>query len=156
MNYERLLTTTVGFDNILRTLDQLSANTELRTTGYPPYNIKRLGKDSDARYVIELAVAGFTADEIDIEQQEQRLKITGRNTLGKLTEDGIDIQYVHRGIAERDFERVFTLAEHVEVESAELVNGLLKVTLLRNLPEEKKPKKIIIGGAKKDAKLLTE
>jgi molecular chaperone IbpA len=151
--YGKILPNTIGFDSIFKTLDQLTSNTTIRTPGYPPYNIKRVQEN---KYMIEVAVAGFSPEQIDIELQEQVLTIKGINTVDSLTTDGVDITYLHKGIAERDFVRTFNLAEHVEVTNAELVNGMLKISLERVLPEEKKPRKIAISSFTKDSKLLTE
>jgi molecular chaperone IbpA len=150
--WSRVLPTTIGFDSIFKTLDTIAANTAIRTPTYPPYNIKKV---SDSKYMLELAVAGFSHYELDIQLQENVLSVTGNRTLGTLIEDGVEITYLHKGIAERDFTHKFSLAEHVEVIDAELINGMLKITLARVIPEEKKPKKIPISHVS-DKKLLVE
>ena len=125
----------VGFDRMFHTLDE-QVNRGYNVPSYPPYNIIKL---DELRHVIEVAVAGFTKDDIDITLQEGKLSIVGEHNQN-INEDNI----VYKGIAERNFERSFTLAETVVVKSAELENGVLKVYLENKLPEEKKPKKIDI------------
>jgi molecular chaperone IbpA len=107
-------------------------------TGYPPYNISR---DDEDVYEITLALAGFRRDDIDIELEDGTLKITGKSEV--LDQDGRE--YLHKGIAERNFVRTFKLAEYVEVQSAKLEDGILRVTLVRNIPDALKPQKIKIS-----------
>lgn len=121
------------FDDLLRATSQTSSN-------YPPYNII---KNDDDRYTIEVAVAGFKAGEVDVEVEKNQLIIQGR----QLSEDP-EPQYVHRGISARSFVRQFTLADHVEVKSATVQDGILTVCLERIIPEEQKPKKIAITYTK--------
>ena len=125
----------VGFDRMFNTLDE-QVNRGYNVPSYPPYNIIKL---DELRHVIEIAVAGFTKADIDITLQEGKLSIVGEHTQN-INEDNI----VYKGIAERNFERTFTLADTVVVQSAELEHGVLKVYLENILPEEKKPKKISI------------
>ena len=125
----------VGFDRMFHTLDE-QVNRGYNVPSYPPYNIIKL---DELRHVIEVAVAGFTKDDIDITLQEGKLSIVGEHNQN-IKEDNI----VYKGIAERNFERTFTLADTVVVQSAELEHGVLKVYLENILPEEKKPKKISI------------
>jgi molecular chaperone IbpA len=127
---------TVGFDRLF----DLMENT-LRTESvdnYPPFDIEKQGEDS---YRITLAVAGFRPDEIDIVAQQNQLTVTGR----KAEEANASERYLHRGIAARSFERRFQLADFVKVGSASFENGLLTITLQREIPEEMKPRKIEIG-----------
>ena len=127
----------VGFDSIFDTLQRVS----VPQSNYPPYNIVKKGES----YFVELAVAGFTQDDIDITVEDKHLKIEGRR--GVLAEEaGTDVEYIHKGIAERNFVRTFRLAEHVEVKSAALKDGILKVVLWLNIPEEAKPHKIEISS----------
>ena len=134
----------VGFDRLADLLD--SASTEA-ATGYPPYNIERTGENS---YRIEIAVAGFKADDLAIEVKENLLTVQGR----KVANDEAK-RYLHRGLAERDFERRFQLADYVVVADADLADGLLSISLKRELPEALKPRKIEISGAgNKNAKLI--
>ena len=127
----------VGFDDHFNHLNQLAQDVTRNTSGYPPYNITKL---DDTRYAIELAVAGFDESEIDIEYAENKLTVTGNKTPAEGTE------FVHRGIATRDFTRTFGLNDDVVVSGADLRNGLLTVALERIIPEAKKPKKIAIGS----------
>ena len=123
---------TVGFDNIF---DQLSTLSDFDIPNYPPYNIKKIDKEN---YQLEMALAGFTKDEIDVEVKENTLTISAR------TSDKEEDSFVHQGIARRAFKRRWTLAEHLEVDDAKLKDGILIVEMKLNLPEEKKPKTIKI------------
>ena len=127
----------VGFDRLAQLLDQ-AAKTET-ATNYPPYNIESTGEDA---WRIELAVAGFKSDELTIEVKENLLTVTGRKTAN---DDGAERRYLHRGLAERDFERRFQLADYVVVKNADLAHGLLTIDLARELPEALKPRTIAIG-----------
>lgn len=124
----------VGFDRIFDTLDRQFANSVSNT--YPPYNIIKQGEDA---FQIEIAVAGFRENELDIQVKEHVLSVTGEQ---KREEE--DTTYLHKGISARDFTRTFTLGEYVEVKSATVINGLLVINLKRDIPEEAKPKKIAI------------
>jgi|TARA_B100000902_G_scaffold202115_1_gene192632 molecular chaperone IbpA len=104
--------------------------------GYPPYNIAQINEDE---YMISLAVAGFGMDNLEIEKDGKMLRIEGTAPKGDE-----DVNYLHKGIGGRNFRREFTLADHVEVESAGLELGMLNVHLKRNIPEELQPKKIKI------------
>lgn len=126
---------TVGFDRMGRLLDS-AFNSE--APSYPPYNIEKLGEDA---YRVTMAVAGFTQDDIDITQNGNSLVVTGNQA-----KEEKDTQYLHRGIATRAFERRFELADHVNVVEAELANGLLVISLQREVPEELKPRKISISS----------
>jgi len=121
--------------------------------GYPPYNIEKTGND---QYSITLAVAGFTEADLDIQLQDQTLSIKGKiggfnqTDKGSLKavgrEDKPETEFLHRGIATRAFERRFQLADHIKVGQARLEHGLLKIDLVRELPEALKPRKIAISG----------
>lgn len=125
---------TVGFD---RMFDQMERSFEnAKGSGYPPYNVVRR---SENEYVISIAVAGFTMDNIEITQDNKTLTIEG-----VAPEQDDTVEYLHKGIAGRSFRREFTLAEFVEVSSAELELGVLNVFLNRNIPEELQPRKIEI------------
>jgi len=127
---------TVGFDRLFDLLE-----TGMRgdaADGYPPFDIVRDGEDS---YRITLAVAGFRPDEIEVVAQQNQLTVTG-----KRNEDDGKGQYLHRGIAARDFERRFQLADFIEVGEAGFDNGLLSIELKRVVPEAMKPRKIAIGS----------
>ena len=136
-----LLPSTVGFDRLLSTLDEALNIPEKVLTSYPPYNIAKISED---KYVIELAVAGFKREEIDITLEDNKLTVQGN---AKKDEDGSKTYY-HRGIALRNFTRVFTLADTV-VNSADLVDGMLVVELQNIIPESKKPRKISLGSTQK-------
>jgi len=111
------------------------------TAGYPPFNLK---KTDDNVYVIEMAVAGFGKQDVELTLEENKLKIKGQTTLDTLVADGIDTKFLHKGISDRPFERTFTLADNVVVNNAQMVNGMLKIWLEHIIPENKKPKKINI------------
>ena len=129
---------TVGFD---RLFDMLESGSAGQSENYPPFDLIRLG-DND--YRIELAVAGFKPDEIDITAQENVLLVSGRKSEDD-EQKGND--YIYRGIATRSFERRFTLADHIQVKGADLKDGLLSIELVREIPEAMKPRKIDIGGS---------
>ena len=117
----------LGFDEIERVLDRVTKGAD----GYPPYNIERLARDGDnpERLRITLAVAGFTREQLDVTVEESQLVIRGRQ------QDDKGRQYLHRGIAARQFQRTFVLADGMRVIAAELRNGLLSVDLVRPQPE---------------------
>ena len=135
-----LYRSTVGFD---RLFDMLSDGFEA-APGYPPYNIERTGEND---YRITVAVAGFGENELSLEAKENTLTIKGE----KQSEEKKD-EVLYQGIAARAFERVFQLADHVQVKGAALENGLLHVDLVREIPEAKKPRQIPIGNGGKTAK----
>jgi molecular chaperone IbpA len=136
-----LYRSTVGFDRFANLLDQVLA-ADVAQPSYPPYNIEKTGEDS---YRITLAVAGFAEADIDIEAREGLLIIKGAR---KPAEESEAPTYLHRGIAERAFERRFQLADHVRANGASMENGLLHVDLVREVPEALKPRRIEIGGPK--------
>jgi molecular chaperone IbpA len=138
VDFAPLYRSVVGFDRLAQLLDQ-AAKTE-SATNYPPYNIESIGEDA---WRIELAVAGFKTDELTLEVKENLLTVTGRKTAN---DDGAERRYLHRGLAERDFERRFQLADYVIVTDASLENGLLSISLKRELPEAMKPRRIEIAG----------
>ena len=133
-----LYRTMVGFDRMANMIDTASRLDS--TQGYPPYNIERV---DDNQFVIELAIAGFSENDIDIETNEGQLTITGRT---EATEEADERNFLYRGIAERGFIRRFQLADHVVVQNASLNNGLLRIELERELPEAMKPRKIAINA----------
>ena len=129
---------TVGFD---RLFDMLENSTASQTQeNYPPFDLIKKG-DND--YTIQLAVAGFKPDEIDITAQQNVLLVTGRKS-DETDEKGDN--FIYRGIANRSFERRFALADHIQVRGADLKDGLLSIELVREIPEAMKPRKIDIGG----------
>lgn len=121
----------IGFDRLVNRVSTLHTN----STGFPPYNVVK--KDND-NWVVEMAVAGFSKDEIEITEQDGTLKIEGSK------EDESKSEYLHRGIATRKFTRSFALGEYMYVDKAELTDGMLYITIKLELPEEKKPKTIKI------------
>jgi molecular chaperone IbpA len=125
----------IGFDRVGRLFDSLAAP-DGAGSGYPPYNIEKTGENG---YRITMAVAGFTEADLDINVVENVLTIRGK---GQPEREGV--HYLHRGIATRAFERRFELADSVRVASAQLVNGLLHVELVREIPEHKRPRRIEI------------
>ncbi len=133
-DFTPLFRSTIGFDRLARLVD--TAAQAANTTSYPPYNIEKVGDDS---YVLTMAVAGFGPNDIDLTAQDNTLLVTGRVGAEPKRE------LLHRGIAARAFERRFALADHIVVEGAELVHGLLHVSLKRVVPEALKPRRITIG-----------
>ena len=123
----------IGYNHLFDAMNTVYKNTD---DGYPKYNIITIDEDS---YSIELALAGFTMEDIDIEVQEQILTITG-NPGSKLE----DSKYIHKGISNRKFSRKFNLAEYIEVLGARFENGVLTINLAREIPDEKKARKILI------------
>lgn len=135
-NVSPLYSMTVGFDRLFDLLAQ--AERAETAASWPPYDIERSGDD---RYRITMAVAGFSADEIELIQHDAQLVVTGQR------KDAEDRQFLHRGIAGRSFRQSFNLADHVRVTGASLENGLLTVDLVREVPEALKPRRIAIGGS---------
>jgi molecular chaperone IbpA len=131
-----LYRTLIGFDRISNLID--SATRLDGAPGYPPFNIERTGDDA---FRIELAVAGFGPEDLSVDFKENTLLVTGAKQPANEQR-----QFLHRGIAERSFERRFGLADHVRVTEARLENGLLTVILVRELPEALKPRKIEIAA----------
>ncbi|MGB8895735.1 MAG: Hsp20 family protein [Pseudolabrys sp.] len=137
-----LYRSTVGFDRLFSMLDGFES-----TPGYPPYNIERTGEND---YRVTVAVAGFGENELAIEAKENTLTIRGNKQV-KEEQNG---EVLYQGIAARAFERVFQLADHVQVKNASLENGLLHVDLVREIPEAKKPRQIPIGNGKAKAQVI--
>ena len=125
---------TVGFDDIF---DQLSSMSKYVNDipNYPPYNIKKVGKD---KYQLDMALAGFSKDDVKVEVNDNTLTVSASSS------DKEDDSYVHKGIAKRAFKRQWTLVEHLEVQDAKLMDGVLTVDMKLNLPDEKKPRTIKI------------
>ena len=142
---------TVGFDRLFDMLENNSFG-QAQQENYPPFDLIKLG-DND--YRIELAVAGFKPDELDITAQQNVLIVSGRKN-EENEQKGND--YIYRGIATRSFERRFALADHIQVRGADIKYGLLSIELVREIPEAMKPRKIDIGGStepKKTEKLAS-
>lgn len=133
-----LLRATVGFERMMDLLDNGSRLDE--APSYPPYNIEKQGEDA---YRITMAVAGFAEDDLSITVQDNALTVEGK----KGRDNGKESTFLHRGIAERAFQRSFRLADHIKVTGAKLENGLLHVDLVREVPEAMKPRTIAIESA---------
>ena len=136
-DFAPLYRSTIGFDHLTSLLDAVSQREQTQPS-YPPYNIELLGKD---QYRITMAVAGFVDEEIAIQSERQTLTVKG-----KKADDGKEPNFLHQGIAGRNFERVFQLADHVKVTGASLQNGLLNINLVREIPEVMKPRQIAVNG----------
>lgn len=128
----------IGFDRMFDTLGRTFANSK-QDGNYPPHNLVKI---DETHYAIQVAVAGFSEDELDIEFKDSQLTIRGEQANKE------QVEYVHQGISARNFTRTFPLAEHVEVKGATVVNGILAISLELMIPEEEKPKKIAITFAK--------
>ena len=147
VDFTPLYRSVVGFDrlaNLIETASKLEG-----PSGYPPYNIETVGENA---YRIEIAVAGFKADELNLEVKENLLTVQGK----KAANDDAQRRYLHRGLAERDFERRFQLADYVVVTDAALNDGLLSISLRRELPEALKPRRIAISTAAQPARIEGE
>jgi molecular chaperone IbpA len=142
-DFAPLFRTAIGFDRLARLVDTLPQE----TVAYPPYNIEKTGDDS---YRLQLAVAGFAADDIDLTVKDNSLYVSGR-----VAEETAKGEFLHRGIAARAFSRRFALADHMVVEGADIANGLLNVTIKRVVPEALKPRRISINTAPATAKTIT-
>ena len=138
IDFSPLYRSVVGFDRLASLLETASADA---AAGYPPYNIERTDENA---YRVEIAVAGFRPDELNIEVKENLLTVQGR----KAANDD-QRRFLHRGLAERNFERRFQLADYVAVTEAKLADGLLSISLKRELPEALKPRQIEISTAAK-------
>ena len=134
----------VGFDDQLKRMQTLHDDLTKNIPNYPPYNIKKTGENT---YSIEIAVAGFTKQNVDITIDGDKLIVKG------FTQDDAENaeNYLFHGIANRAFTRTFALSDQIEVQSADLVNGMLKIALERIIPEHRKPKKIEVGSGKTSA-----
>ena len=143
-DFAPLWRSTIGFD---RFFDLVNETQHLEVDNYPPYDVLRTGEDS---YRINIAVAGFSPDEITITAQQGKLTITGRKMEQASTGN---LEVLYRGISGRPFERTFSLDDHVEVQGASFENGLLQVDLVRRIPEAMKPRKIAIRAAGDQPKL---
>ena len=132
---ERFMGLSVGFDSMFNRLMHLPSE---QNTGYPPYNIRKV---DEYNYVIEIALAGFSENDIEVEVAEGTLTVRSKDS--KATTEQ---QYVHRGIARRSFSKAWTLSDDMVVKSAEFTNGLLNISLEKVVPEEKKPRIIPISS----------
>ena len=129
----------VGFDSIFDEFDRMLESTERYSTNYPPYNIKRV---NDTDYKIEVALAGYAKDDIEVELKDSALTVRNKTKEQTIDEKGNGV--IHKGISTRQFERAFTISEDIKVKDAELKNGLLTIDLERIIPDEKKPRLIDI------------
>ena len=144
-DFSPLYRSMVGFDHLAALLDQ-AAKTET-ASNWPPYNIETTGENA---YRVEIAVAGFKPEELNVEVKENTLTVSGRKAANDETR-----RYLHRGLAERNFERRFQLADYVFVTDAELADGLLSIALKRELPEAMKPRRIDIkSGSQPQSELI--
>ena len=137
----------VGFDRMQRQFEGM-AHLDQAANAYPPYNIEVLGEDA---YRITMAVAGFGLNDLEITAQDGQLTVTGR-----VERNDAEVEYLHRGIATRAFERRFELADHIKVSRADMDNGLLHIELEREVPEALKPRKIAIEAAKANTKTINQ
>jgi molecular chaperone IbpA len=143
-DFSPLYRNTIGFDRIADLLDSAAKNGSNSQVNYPPYNIEM---EDENHYIITIAVAGFDRNELDIVSENGVLTVDGRkNTVSSADSEQSRPHYLHQGIAFRSFKRKFQLAEYVEVDNAELQNGLLTIYLVRRIPEAMKPKRIEISG----------
>jgi len=135
-DFAPLWRSTIGFDRLFELLDETQQRAE---DNYPPYNIERLGED---RYQISLALAGFSPDEIAVTAEQNVLTVEGRKS------DKEEHEYLYQGISARPFKRQFNVADYVQVKAATFDNGLLRVELVREIPDAMRPRRIpIVGGA---------
>ena len=145
-DFTPLYRSAIGFDRLAQLFDD-AARAESQPS-YPPYNIELV---SDDKYQITMAVAGFDRSEIEIETERDALNITGRKQ-----RDEAQRNFLHRGIATRNFEHTFRLADHVRVVGAKMDNGLLNIELVREIPEALKPRKIAIDGTNSNVQVLEQ
>ena len=140
IDFTPVFRSTIGFDRMARLVDAAYQASEASAQpSYPPYDIEKLDEDS---YRITMAVAGFSESDIDVTVKENTLSVSGNVE----KDDGASVPaFLHRGIAGRAFERKFDLADHIIVTGAEMENGLLHIDLVRDVPEEKRPRKIEVG-----------
>jgi molecular chaperone IbpA len=136
LDFAPLYRSSIGFDRVFNLLNSAQRLQAIET--WPPYDIAKTGDDT---YRIDMAVAGFAQTDLDIAQERNVLVVKGQKAESK------DGEYLHRGIAGRSFERKFELADHVRVEDASLADGLLRISLKREIPEAMKPRKIAIGSS---------
>jgi molecular chaperone IbpA len=146
-DFSPLFRSTIGFDRLARLVDA-ATRVDSSALSYPPYNIEKTGEDA---YRLTMAVAGFAQNEIDVTVHENTLTVTGRAE--EKDENG---RYLHHGIARRAFERRFSLADHIKATGASMDNGLLHVDLVREVPEEAKPRQIKIATAEPAQPQVTE
>jgi len=137
IDFSPLYRSVVGFDRLADLLQTASVDA---ASGYPPYNIERVDENA---YRVEIAVAGFRPEELNVEVKENQLVVQGRKAANDEAR-----RFLHRGLAERNFERRFQLADYVVVTAADVADGLLSISLQRELPEALKPRRIEIGSGR--------
>lgn len=145
LDFAPLYRSVVGFDRLAQLLETASVDA---ASGYPPYNIERTDENA---YRVEIAVAGFRPEELNIEVKENLLTVQGRKAAN---DEAAQRRFLHRGLAERDFERRFQLADYVVVTEAKLADGLLSISLKRELPEALKPRRIEIATSSGQSPLI--
>ena len=134
-DFSPLCPTTIGFDHLSSLLNSIHSS-DTNTTSYPPYNIELINEN---KYQITMAISGFQKDELSIQSEKQTLTVKGERS-----DQELNRKFLHKGIAARNFERRFQVADHVEIQNATLSNGLLHIDLVREIPEAMKPKSIPI------------
>ena len=145
ISFGPLTQSTLGFDRFFDDVEKLlNMDVQKNVTNFPPHNIIKL---DDCRYVVELAIAGFSKDEIGISVEDGTLTVKGEKK-----EKDVDVQYIHRGIGTRSFTKTLTIADTIEVKGAEFKDGILRIGLENIVPEHKKPRKIEIGENLKEFK----
>ncbi len=145
ISFGPLTQTTLGFDRFFDEVEKLmSMDVQKTVTNFPPHNILKL---DDSRYIVELAVAGFSKDEIEISVEDDTLIVKGERK-----DVEANIQYLHKGIGTRSFTKTLTIADTIEVKGAEFKDGILRIGLENIVPEHKKPRKIEIGSELKEFK----
>jgi molecular chaperone IbpA len=137
-----LYRTFIGLDNFADLIN--NASHDIKNAGYPPYNVELTGENT---YQITMALAGFSRNNITVEIDDRKLRVVGKHPNAKNTdgESQDKRNFLHKGIAERDFERTFQLGDHIKVSGANMENGMLAITLERETPESKKPRTVDIG-----------
>jgi molecular chaperone IbpA len=144
ISFVPLYQSTLGFDKFFDDVEKL-LTMDIQKSTFPPHNILKL---DDTRYIVELAIAGFSKDEIDISVNAGVLTVKGEKE-----DKESDVQYLHKGIGTRSFTKTITVADTIEVKGAEFIDGILRIGLENVIPEHKKPRKIEIGNDLKNFKL---
>ena len=144
ISFVPLYQSTLGFDKFFDDVEKL-LTMDIQKSTFPPHNILKL---DDTRYIVELAIAGFSKDEIDISVNSGVLTVKGEKE-----DKESDVQYLHKGIGTRSFTKTITVADTIEVKGAEFIDGILRIGLENVIPEHKKPRKIEIGNDLKNFKL---
>lgn len=148
----------VGYDKVAQRLADIADQANALATKYPPYNLKKVDEN---KYIIEMAVAGFGKQDLEIELADNKLIIKGNTKSGEPAEQSTDgtwtfPQVLYQGLAMRPFTRTFDLADNVEIQGAEMLNGILRIVLEAIIPEHKKPKKIEINDGETSAPSTAE